>query len=166
MNTPISASNGWWTFTNDGPLTTTYTPAPSCTSTDRLFIGYVNHDRVIPEYRVQCTSDVNLYACLPTPTTTITKLPDPPTSHGWAGIGDYYSPGLYCPSGWETVGVAGRDASSSLSSSGILSTRPAITFSSSDPYSLYYATATWTDAATIMKNELAPQQTMAVCCPR
>lgn len=170
MNAPISASNGWWTFTNEGALTTTYTPAPSCTSTDRLFLGYVNHGRVVSGYGVQCTSHVNYFACAPTPTTTITELPDPPTHDGWAGswagIGGYYSPGLYCPSGWETIGIAARDASSSLSSSGILSTPPAIAISSSDPYSFYYATATWDYAATIMKRELAPQQTMAVCCPR
>ncbi|CEJ59314.1 hypothetical protein PMG11_07942 [Penicillium brasilianum] len=165
MTTPISASDGWWTFTNYAPLTTTYTPAPSCTASDRLGLGYINHGYVYIEYGVQCTSDVILEDCLPTATATATSFPEPPTDDGWAGIGGYYSPGLYCPSGWETVGVAARDASSSLSSSGILSTTPVVTMSSSDPMSYYYATATWDDPATLLKNHLEPEQTMAVCCP-
>lgn len=166
MTTPISVSDGWWTFTNYAPLTTTYTPAPSCTASDRLGLGYINHGYVYIGYGVQCTSDVKFEDCLPTATATATSFPEPPTDDGWAGIGGYYSPGLYCPSGWETVGVAARDASSSLSSSGILSTTPAVTMSSSDPMSYYYATATWDDPATLLKNHLEPEQTMAVCCPR
>jgi hypothetical protein len=34
--------------------------------------------------------------------------------------GAYFSPGLYCPSLWETVRMAARDTSSPLTSSGIL----------------------------------------------
>lgn len=163
---PISVSNGWWTFTNYAPLTTTFTPAPSCTASDRLSLGYINHGYVYLEYGVQCTSDVHYHDCLPTATTTVTTMPTPPNEKPWVGIGGYYSPGLYCPSGWETVGVAACDASSTLTSSGILSTTPAVTFSSSDPMSYYYETATWDDPATLLKSVLEPSQTMAVCCPR
>ncbi|KAJ5176176.1 uncharacterized protein N7482_002053 [Penicillium canariense] len=165
MTAPISVSGGWWTFTNYAPLTTTFTPAPSCTASDRFRIGYINHGYPYLEYAVQCTKDVDYTDCVPSATTTATSWPTPPGHHGWAGIGGYYSPGLYCPSGWETMGVAARDASSSLTSSGILSTTPAPSTTSSDPMAYYYATATWDDPATILKGVLEPEQTMAVCCP-
>ena len=68
MTSLISVSDGWWTFANYAPLTTTYTPAPSCTATERLGLGYVNHGYVNLEYGVQCTSEVKFEDCLPTTT--------------------------------------------------------------------------------------------------
>lgn len=179
MNASVSA--GWYTFANLGPLTTTFTPAPSCTASNRVVLGYVNPDVVI-EFAAQCTSAFNYYTdCIP-PFTTETVAPTPtftPTSYedyeeyvenmiNWEGAGAYYSPGLYCPSGWATVGMAARDASSSLTSSGVLvptETTTTTKYSNDDPY-YYMFDYDYEYPASVLKGKLEPRQTMAVCCPR
>lgn len=181
MNASVSA--GWYTFTNLGPITTTFTPAPSCTASDRIGLGYVNPtgNILILEYAAQATSDVNVSGCIPTssPTTsatvetTIHLTSDEQKSAynaqmiDWEGYGAYYSPGLYCPLGWETIGMAARDASSSLTSSGILvpttATTTTQTYATDD---MYYYMFNYEDPASVLKDILEPKQTMVVCCPR
>lgn len=142
MNASVSA--GWYTFTNLGPLTTTFTPAPSCSASNRIGLGYLQPESgdVVIELLGQCTSQFDYFTgCIPSTTTKSMTTPTPTftaTSYegieeymenmiDWAGGGAYYSPGLYCPSGWTTVGMAARDASSSLTSSGILVPTPSTT---------------------------------------
>lgn len=181
MNASVSA--GWYTFTNLGPVTTTFTPGPSCTASNRIGLGYVNPTggNVVIQYSVQCTSDFNYFSdCIPTTTPTATTTTTPTftaTSYeeyeeyeqslvDWEGFGAYYSPGLYCPSGWATVGLAARDASSSLTSSGILAPTATTTttkYSTDDPY---YYMFNYEDPASVLKDILVPEQTMALCCPR
>ncbi|KAJ5085175.1 hypothetical protein N7532_009946 [Penicillium argentinense] len=69
----------------------------------------------------------------------------------------YYSPGLYCPSGWATVGVAVRDDENSLSKSGILA--PASTTTTSEPD---YALISPKD---FFLSLLEPSETAVLCCP-
>ncbi|KAL4974692.1 hypothetical protein BDW66DRAFT_139071 [Aspergillus desertorum] len=87
------------------------------------------------------------------------------------------TPGLYCPKGWKTVGMAGRDASSVLTSSGALA--PTTTTSTRtrtatptpygdgyyDDYDDYDYYLDYVSPASVMKNMLEPKQTMALCCP-
>jgi hypothetical protein len=168
MNSPISVSDGLWTFTNYGPLTTTFTPVPSCTGPDARRLGNFNNGQVIINYAVQCTNNIGTDDnCWPAPTTTQSPFPTPPNGRYWEGIGGYYSPGLYCPKGWETVGVAARDAGSSLSSSGALSTTTVVeTFSRSGTETGFFTEPTGDNAGSMLKGVLEPKQTMAVCCPR
>ncbi|KAJ5896244.1 uncharacterized protein N7473_005643 [Penicillium subrubescens] len=167
MNSPISVSDGLWTFTNYGPLTTTFTPVPSCTGPDARRLGNFNNGQVIINYAVQCTNNIGTDDnCWPAPTTTQSPFPTPPNGRYWEGIGGYYSPGLYCPKGWETVGVAARDAGSSLSSSGALSTTTVVeTFSRSGTETGFFTEPTGDNAGSMLKGVLEPKQTMAVCCP-
>lgn len=175
MNTSVSA--GWYTFANLGPLTTTFTPAPSCTASNRIVLGYLNPDVYI-EFATQCTSSFNYVTdCIPT-TTTETTVPPTPTFTAtsyedyvenridWAGFGAYYSPGLYCPSGWTTVGMAARDASSSLTSSGVLVPTETTTTTKYSTDDFYYYMFDHEYPASVLKSMLEPRQTMALCCPR
>ncbi|CBF71527.1 uncharacterized protein ANIA_06821 [Aspergillus nidulans FGSC A4] len=176
MNTSVSA--GWYSFTNLGPITTTFTPAPACTASNQVSIGYVDNFftgvNVYAAYGVQCTSTVDYFDCIPTMTpepTSTTAVPDDDII--WVDYGVYYSPGLYCPKGWKTVGMAGRDASSVLTSSGVLAptatrssrTRAATPTPYGDDYYDYYYDEYNLDPASVMKSMLEPKQTMALCCP-
>lgn len=144
----VSVSDGWWTFENIGSLTTTFTQPTSCSSN----LALMSMSQGIPwyEYSVQCTKNLDS-ACLPSVMATPTSWVDYDT---WAGHGSYYSPGLYCPSGWATVGVVARDKNKSLSQSGYI-TVPTSTQSQS--FDL---------PETVLASILEPSETMAFCCPR
>ncbi|KAL4862726.1 hypothetical protein BDV12DRAFT_39075 [Aspergillus spectabilis] len=199
LNASVSA--GWYTFSNLGPLTTTFTPAPTCTSSDQMAIGIIttaaNNEYLSLDWQVQCSSSIDsekecMPATTPAPTTTAPPSFDDMTNEEleeyydskvyYLGQGSYYSPGVYCPEGWETIGMAGRDASSVLTSSGFLATTPTATTTSTrtrhrtstpDAYGYYDEDydyynepyADYTNAAFVLKDVLEPQQTMALCCP-
>lgn len=69
-------------------------------------------------------------------------------------MGNYHSPGLYCPSGWETVGVAGRDGDKAYTTSG----------------AMIYGTSHWIPdfdyMPTLLAKNLKPSETVALCCHR
>lgn len=178
-----SVSSGWYTFTNLGPLTTTFTPAPICTASNRIGLGYIHPEDggAVIVLSAQCTSEFDyVTGCIPSTTTERTVTPTPTftaTSYedieeymesmvDWEGFGAYYSPGLYCPSGWATVGMAARDASSSLTSSGILVPTATTTTTKYSTDDFYYYMMNREDPASVLKGILEPRQTMAMCCPR
>lgn len=150
-----SVGAGWFTFQNLGPATAIFTPAPSCSASDRLEIGRVRSGIPYIQYNVQCSS-TGYADCLP-PTTTTTAPATTSTGYDqfW-GTGSYYSPGLQCPSGWATVGLAARVENDSLSYSGNMV--PATTTA----HQHYYER----NEATILANVLESSETMALCCPR
>ncbi|KAJ5152002.1 hypothetical protein N7492_010297 [Penicillium capsulatum] len=142
-----SVYGGWYSFSNYGPVTTTFTPPPRCTATDRLGLGYVMRDYTHIQYSVSC-STASDWDCVPQGTTTSVTSYD---ESAWVGTAGYYSPGLDCPSGWATVGMAVRD-DNSLSTSGFLTTS-----TEKIPY--------FEEPATLLASMLEPGQTMALCCP-
>ncbi|KAJ5801866.1 uncharacterized protein N7503_004316 [Penicillium pulvis] len=113
-----------YTFDNWGPVTTTFTPPAICvTSTTNIEIG-LSWSNSAPYfiYDQQC-STIGYWDCIPTgtqskATITASNLESNPTN---AFQAVYFSPGLFCPYGWATVGIAAREEST-LSGSGILST--------------------------------------------
>lgn len=179
LNASVSA--GWYTYTNLGPITTTFTPAPSCT--DYVGLGYMNSasDFLILDFRTKAEINTNYDGCTPTTTPSVTATP---TSTGyftseeqlsafeaqevsWRAYGAYYSPAMHCPSGWSTIGMAGRDASGTLTSSGIYVPTKASTSTQSYPTDdFYYYMFNYEDKASVLKDILKPKETMAMCCPR
>lgn len=150
-----SVGDGWYTFQNLGPATETFTPAPSCSATDGLQIGVIRSNFPEIAWHVQC-STTGYDGCLPPSTTTTAPAT---TSTGYeeiVGSGAYYSPGLVCPSGWATVGLAARDANQTLSYSGIM-----VPTTTTAKYQYQRA-----NEATILANVLEASETMALCCPR
>ncbi|KAJ6112093.1 hypothetical protein N7523_008154 [Penicillium sp. IBT 18751x] len=149
-----SVGGGWYTFENLGPATATFTPAPSCSATDRLQIGVIRSNYPEIGWNVQCTS-TGYDGCLP-PTTTATAPATTSTGYEeYWGVGAYYSPGLNCPVGWATVGLAARDANQTLSYSGIMAPTTTTT-------ARYHSRE---NDATILANVLEASETMALCCP-
>ncbi|KAJ5130348.1 uncharacterized protein N7515_006387 [Penicillium bovifimosum] len=149
----ISITEGY-TFTNWGPLTTTFTAPASCaTATGNYQIG-LNTTFPVFDYEVQC-STAGYGDCIPSGTIspTTTANDDPTIIYSQA----YLSPGLYCPSGWATKGIAVRDADKSLSSSGILSPSTTATMPTFVPQ--------WQNPATLLMDLLDPSETLVMCCP-
>ncbi|KAJ5311884.1 hypothetical protein PENANT_c022G06021 [Penicillium antarcticum] len=147
MTTAIVAG-GYWTFENYGPITTTFTPAPSCTATDRLSLALIDEYMTQAQFQVACPTPTSDWDCIPPGTTTSATWYD---ETKWVASAGYYSPGLYCPYGWETIGMAARD-DKSLSTSGFLTT-----MEDKIPY--------YEEPATLLANLLEPSRTMALCCP-
>jgi hypothetical protein len=149
----ITTTDGF-TFTNWGPLTTTFTAPASCaTATGNYMIG-VNKTVPVWHYQVQC-STLPDYDCIPTgtvsPPTTVNENPAAAETRA------YFSPGLYCPSGWATRGLAVRDADKGLSSSGVLSS------SSTDAWPTFIPQ--FENPATVLMSLLDPSETLVLCCP-
>ncbi|CAG8259622.1 unnamed protein product [Penicillium olsonii] len=147
----VSLSDGSWSFDNLGPLTTTFTQPARCTQTP--IHGFITTvlDYPLWQYGVECNPTVDA-SCYPPSTNSFTGTWNP---REWLGYGDYYSPGLLCPSGWATVGAATRDEHHSLTFSG--AAHPSKQPENSWIY-LYRP-------QTALASALEPGQTMAMCCP-
>lgn len=147
-----------YTFNNWGPVTTTFTPPASCaTSTAYIEIGLIRSDTPYFMYDQQC-STIGYWDCIPSGTEskaaiTASTVGSNPKD---AFQAVYFSPGLYCPSGWATVGIAASEGST-LSASGILST-------ASPTY--YPDIPEFENPATLILDLLDPSETVVMCCPR
>ncbi|KAH8434405.1 uncharacterized protein LDX57_012052 [Aspergillus melleus] len=152
---PTVTSLHQYTFSNWGPLTTAFTPPASCT-------GYVGLARTQHPASIQwLTNCASLDTKQCTPSSTIASSPTG-SSVAWDNplYGfqvPYYSPGVYCPSGWATVGVAGRDGDSKPSLSGIFTggaNRPTV---ANQP--IFHR------PSDVLVQLLDPSETAVVCCP-
>ncbi|CAI7618160.1 unnamed protein product [Penicillium pancosmium] len=177
LNASVSA--GWYTFSNFGPITTTFTPAPSCTASGRMMLGYLvqNGNYLNLKYGAEPTPRMKFDGCTPSSSPTPTATPETTIHHlseeqksafaaqyvDWVNEGFYYSPGLHCPSDWETIGLVARDASSSLSSSGIYVATTTTTVDTKDEYNYYMSDYEY--PASVLKGILEPKETMVACCP-
>ncbi|KAJ5351711.1 hypothetical protein N7452_000685 [Penicillium brevicompactum] len=149
MLNSVSIPDGAWTFQNIGPLTTTFVQPTGCTKDP--FVGLVSMSEGFANwaYGTQCVQTI-ADSCFPTTTAT------PVTSYNfaeWIGYGEYYSPGLHCPSGWATVGSASRDDDGPSTSSG--TSLP----TDSPDY------PNWRMPQAMLSYGLEPGQSMALCCP-
>ncbi|KAK1144089.1 hypothetical protein N8T08_005751 [Aspergillus melleus] len=152
---PTVTSLYQYTFSNWGPLTTIFTPPASCT-------GYIGLARTQHPASIQwLTNCASLDTRQCTPSSTIVSSPTG-SSVAWDNplYGfqvPYYSPGVYCPSGWATVGVAGRDGDSKPSLSGIFTggaNRPTVV---NQP--IFHR------PSDVLVQLLDPSETAVVCCP-
>lgn len=102
-----------------------------------------------------------MYDWLCAPTGTITSLPKAYTAlelnpkDGYQG--NYFSPGLYCPSGWATVGIASRDGHRPVNSSGVVSPTMPVPTSVTVPLPNL--------AENAFMQLLEPSETAVWCCP-
>ncbi|KAJ5931101.1 hypothetical protein N7466_006594 [Penicillium verhagenii] len=141
---PSVSVNGGWTFSNIGPMTTTFTPAPTCTN--NLFVGGTE----VPnsQWPVNCAAD-SFSGCIPPGMTTTATATTRNLNLPWEKA--YFSPGIYCPSGWATMGTAARETNT-ISSSGVLTTHR-------------YNYGDWDNPAKMLASILDTSETLAICCP-
>lgn len=170
---PTTSIAGSMTLTNLGPLTTTFT-APSSCSTDFPISGInvaYNGPQVMLAYPVgTCEErawDEGDAACLPHGGKLGEIERTAPTEHTVA----YYSPGLYCPENYQTVGVAVNNGSSYAEVSGMFA--PPFTVVSYDYSATTHGHTTYTTDFPKMNFEgnqftsaLGPGETLVACCPR
>lgn len=88
-------------LTNFGPITTTFTPPPSCTGTaigGRQDLLWYQDDKLLGP--VNCNIVQPVAECFPAPTDkdAMAKISSV-TTEMWL---TYHSPGVVCPSGWGT----------------------------------------------------------------
>ena len=115
-----------------GPLTTTYTAPPSC-STDfayvqvgSSFVDSESNSTSIMALGVSCgLAWPTIGSCLPSGAKLDEDYSaiDTDEVQMYYTLG-YYSPGLACPSGWDTVGVATKSEGGNITSSGPGFTNP------------------------------------------
>ncbi|KAK0390027.1 hypothetical protein NLU13_3600 [Sarocladium strictum] len=108
--------------TNFGPLTTTFTAAPSC-ETQNIALG---EDIATPPvlWRSECDFPSLANDCMPSASkydALYHSYKSGDLDHqGWV---NYYSPASICPSGWETVGAASiSSGTDSISKAGVFTT--------------------------------------------
>jgi hypothetical protein len=89
------------TGNNLGPLTTIFTPPPGC---DVCYVEAKSAGRVCAVYSTDCHG----------------PRPCMPGTFPWT-FSDFYSPGLFCPSGWTTATVVSADMTDSIRASEVLS---------------------------------------------
>ncbi|KAI1489821.1 hypothetical protein F5X96DRAFT_639189 [Biscogniauxia mediterranea] len=101
--------------TNLGPLTTTFTAAPSCaTASNALY--YANASAPTPQAlgRPTCSWGPWGDACYPSGARLDSLIDASARGGGGSGFAHYYSPGVACPAGWTTAGVAAASASAGV----------------------------------------------------
>ncbi|OAA74032.1 hypothetical protein ISF_00933 [Cordyceps fumosorosea ARSEF 2679] len=148
------------TLTNLGPLTTAFTPAPSCTALpSQSDAGFIFWHRTfdgdgpangadVPYGSVACTPQ-DLATCYPSGAARQSIL----ASGGYEFTQPYHSPGYRCPAGWTAVASASYDdAWSELS---------ALAHNLSAPAPRGYDAVVTAFAI----SALAPSETVTVCCP-
>ncbi|KAJ5729257.1 uncharacterized protein N7483_003765 [Penicillium malachiteum] len=145
------------TFSNLGPLTTTFTAPSSCSTLGRTGIGLTDFPTGI-FWDTNCSIDPSnpepSWSCFPegsAPSPTATQV----SANDYLQV-SYFSPGLYCPSGWKTVGAAVRDGDS-ISSNGAFNY-----YTTPIPTSIPGA---FPDEANLLMQVLADGETAALCCP-
>lgn len=150
-----------YSVTNVGPLTTRFTPAPSCaTATSNVFFETMLGDSRELFGFPHCSAATR-EGCLPSGK-EIDSLARQLFANPHNGNLIYYSPGLRCPSGWTTVGkiTGGGDGKPRTDATGVFSQSAMPTGDpGGGPANSYPRVLAYIDA-------LAPSETLAWCCPK
>ncbi|KAF5020052.1 hypothetical protein F66182_7933 [Fusarium sp. NRRL 66182] len=145
-----------YSITNLGPLTTTYTPPPSCitATADHIVYAIETLGAHIGLGAPTCESEP-FEDCIPSGAEYDDLFA---TSYNMAGHGwrHYYSPGLHCPHGWTTAGVLAPGEETGSDDKGGFFTR-----TNPDPTGI--ATPLMPDE--LWSRILGPSETVAYCCP-
>ncbi|KAJ4393322.1 hypothetical protein N0V93_002530 [Gnomoniopsis smithogilvyi] len=170
---PAATQVASWTLSNIGPVTTTFTPAPSCSGPYNVEIGMYreafageNITSLVSSFELYgppCTDAVAPLAnCIPSGSLVDSQRNAFTSTHSGAPNThyriDYYSPGLICPSGYSTVGHATKSTSGAVSSSG-----PAFVPENED---FWLANNPLEDLApNILLQNLFEGESAVLCCP-
>lgn len=161
-----------------GPLTTVFTPAPSCSTVYQdVAIGtFVSSTAANSSVSVQWYVPGSV--CQPSPTTNDCL----PSASAWAtaaqyNVNDstntqvfppllYYSPAFYCPSGYATVGLATKSANGLVSSSGAIFSGATFSFETGVPQTTAANDELYDPFVNALLNVMAEGESAVVCCPR
>jgi hypothetical protein len=145
------------TLTNLGPLTTTFTQAASCaTVASNVVYGFREHPEAIA-YSSDCTF-TPYTDCLPSYDLSRVSPISEAATPALRSI-TYYSPGIYCPSGWSTVGVAAKAGDGLLSTTGIFNPTSLL----STPLPTVFVAAV--PVINVLMEVIDKGETAVLCCP-
>lgn len=159
----------WVLISLQGPLTTTFTAPLSCSTLhNNVIIGHNvtdsdTHTTFFEPEGALCGIGTSVRSCLPSGSlldseyNSYTKNPDP--RYGWTI--NYFSPGLICPSDWETVGVATKSVGGSITSSG-----PAFVYPSVIPTAGIYYEDLRDPSPNALLEAMSEGESAILCCPR
>ncbi|KAK0727712.1 hypothetical protein B0T26DRAFT_748021 [Lasiosphaeria miniovina] len=154
-----------YTLTNWGPLTTAFSADAACATLGISMMGF--RTALGFGYSAECAVPTVGAACYPSGSQLDAAASAAYNTFGVHPKAAYFSPGLVCPSGWKTVGVAARAADGSISASGIFVAPTLTTAPSSDQ------AATDSTLGTLFYNPVVNAftaaldlgETAAACCP-
>jgi hypothetical protein len=154
---PTATSLSGWSLFNIGPATTTFTAPASCATAYRTMIAPAT-DPGHPEWNVHCPW-VPPADCNPSGSIVQSIISSAEGTNPTAGLFIVYqSPGIVCPSGQATVGVAEKYSPTSTSISG------AFNLSNDNPsgdIDVFFEPQVDAFLAA-----LDPGETAVLCCPR
>jgi hypothetical protein len=146
------------TITNFGPLTTTYTPPPSCTTVTTDHIHYAVENVTGPFHGSPSCKRDSVGDCIPKGS-SYDPLESKRASPWELGFFNYHSPGIYCPKGWTTAAVLGHgENTGSQVRSGVF-TNARIPGNAHSLPSILQPDEIWLRL-------LEPSETLAYCCPK
>ncbi|KAF4990839.1 hypothetical protein FGRMN_8220 [Fusarium graminum] len=147
-----------YSFSNLGPLTTTYEAPAACitATTDRIYFANATSAEIVLG-AARCDGPETLGKCVPSGSAW-DKIVSSRAGYHDQGYWGFHSPGVVCPKGWTTAGtLAHGNKTGSVDKSGVF-TQPPFPFG---PYVDYLLTP-----EEILINVLEPSETFAYCCPR
>lgn len=151
---PTATEYFGFSFSNLGPLTTTYTAPSSCATvnTDQVLFADKS-DSLIPVGQPKCDS-WTYGDCRPSGSNFDNLDADVLRNKALAGLFLYHSPGIVCPEGWNTVGMIAKD-NGTLSVSGFMT----------NTYEGPTTEARHMQITEIWNGVLKPSETVAFCAP-
>ncbi|RSL69598.1 hypothetical protein CEP51_012320 [Fusarium floridanum] len=160
MPTATALTGHTATITNFGPLTTTYSAPTSCsTATDHLYIGLTKEPGILWGYPT-CHGVQTFGDCIPSGDAFDKLMTDVYAKIIDHGFYHYYSPGLYCPSGWTTAAALVNEGGSFTEISGYLTRSYTNWLGRWEP-----GRAQPSDPGEVWKQALLPSETLKICCP-
>lgn len=150
---PSVTSVSSYELVNIGPLTTTFTAPKACATAKDVYLGTPSDPEGAVYYRSECDMGriAKRSSCYPSgPSADAARNPLD------ASIIAYYSPGLFCPESWTTVGVAVKDGKGSISASGF--------FAPSTEIQSKYAHLN--PPPSFLMGAMEEGETVIACCPR
>ncbi|KAJ4250172.1 hypothetical protein NW762_011987 [Fusarium torreyae] len=147
-----------YTVTNLGPLTTTYTPPPACTTETTDHVIFANKTSLEFQFGAPTCGIQSVGKCFPSGAAYDDFL-----NNYWKspkqGSQNYFSPGVVCPKGWTTAGtLAHGDKTGSAERSGLFTKDPWENYPSEYAKHQLAPDSIWLDI-------LDPSETLAYCCP-
>lgn len=160
LTMPTATSAIGHVLSNLGPLTETFTAPASCaTLQDKVQIALATQpegNQFVPECKVWTYGD-----CYPSGSAIDSGLASLDWENPAKGFTiDYFSPGIVCPTGWTTAGVATKSEGGSITSSGPAFVLPT-TESIGSRFHIYV-----NPTPNILIGAMDPEETAVLCCPR
>jgi len=148
-----------YALTNFGPLTSVFTPDAACATSTGILQLAAKQSPYDLAFNVDCNVPTVGAKCFPSGSQLDARVSTVFKNPGDNFLG-YFSPGVVCPSGWNTVGVAAKGNDGKVSTSGIFD-RPKDLGATPTPTGL----PLFNPPLNAFTAALDPGETAAVCCP-